>query len=169
MAVRRIRLALVVITLVVLQTTVFTHLRIFDAVPDLCLVATAAVAYESGPLSGALFGFASGLATDFFLTTPLGLSALAFAITGYGVGVFQSGLIRETRSQAPILGGVAGLVGNAIFLVVGGIVGRSELFATHNLQVVVVASLYDALVAYAVFPFARWAARTDVGWPGPSR
>jgi rod shape-determining protein MreD len=168
-AARRIRLALVVVTLVVLQTTVFTHLRIFDAVPDLCLVATAAVAYESGPLSGALFGFAAGLATDFFLTTPLGLSALAFAITGYAVGVFQSGLIRETRAQTPILGGVAGLVGNAIFIVVGGIVGRGELFATHNLEVIIVASLYDALVAYAVFPFARWAARTDVGWAGPSR
>jgi rod shape-determining protein MreD len=167
--IRRIRLVLVVITLVVLQTTVFTHLRVFDAVPDLCLVATVAMAYNSGPLSGSLFGFASGLATDLFLTTPLGLSALAFALTGYGVGLFQSGLIRESRGIAPLLGGVGGVVGNVIFILVGGIAGHDELLMAHSIQVVIVASLYDALVAGAVFPFVRWASRTDLGQAWPPR
>jgi rod shape-determining protein MreD len=161
---RRIRLVLVVVTLVVLQTTVFTHLRIFGAVPDLSLVATVAVAYEEGPRSGALFGFAAGLATDLFLSTPLGLSALAFALTGYGVGLFQTGMIRESRGIASALGGVGGVVGNAIFLIVGGIAGHDELFAAHNLQIVIMASLYDAVVAIAVFPFVRWAVRdADAG------
>jgi rod shape-determining protein MreD len=164
---RRVRLVLALVTLVVLQTSVFTHLRVFDAVPDLSLVATVAMAYEAGPVSGALFGFASGLATDLFLTTPLGLSALAFALTGYGVGLFRSGLIRESRGIIVLLGGAGGMVGNAIFIVVGGIAGRDELLMTHTIQVVVVAALYDALVASAVFPFMRWASRADLGraWP----
>ena len=165
---RRIRLVLVVISLVVLQTKVFTHLRVFGAVPDLTLVATIAMAYEEGPKSGALFGFAAGLATDLFLSTPLGLSALAFALTGYGVGLFQSGLIRESRWIASVRGGVGGLVGNIIFVVVGGIAGHDELFALHNIQIIILASLYDALVAIAVFPFVRWAVREPDGgsaWP----
>jgi rod shape-determining protein MreD len=166
--IRRIRLILVVITLVVLQTSVFTHLRIFDAVPTLLLVATAADAHESGPLSAAVFGFASGLVVDLFLTTPIGLSALSYALTGYAIGIFQAGLIRESRSVAPILGGVAGLVGNVLFILIGGVAGRSELFSAHSIQVLIVASLYDAAVAYAVFPFVRWAARSELGpgWPG---
>jgi rod shape-determining protein MreD len=166
-ALRRIRIVLVIISLVVLQTTVFTHLRVFGSIPDLCLVGTVAMAYEQGPVSGALFGFVSGLAIDLFLTTPIGLSALAFAITGYAVGVFQSGLIREGRGIAPILGGVGALVGNGIFLLVGGLSGHDELFALHNLQVVIVAAIYDALIAYAVFPFVRWAVGgdTDRAWP----
>ena len=147
MALRRIRLSLVVLTLLVLQTTVFTHLRVFGAVPDLCLVGTIAMAYEEGPIPGAIFGFASGLATDLFLITPVGLSALAYALTGYGVGLFQSGLIRESKGIALVLGGVGGLVGNLIFLLVGGLAGHEELFALHNIQVLIVASLYDALVA----------------------
>jgi rod shape-determining protein MreD len=165
---RRIRLVLVVISLVVLQTAVFTHLRIFGAVPDLTLVATVAMAYEEGPMSGAIFGFAAGLATDLFLSTPLGLSALSFALTGYAVGLFQSGMIRESRGIASVLGGVGGLVGNTIFLIVGSIAGHDELFALHNVQIVIVASLYDALVAIAVFPFVRWAVRdadTGKAWP----
>src|SRR5262249_3404281 len=117
--IRRIRLFLVVITLLVLQTAVFTHLRIFGAVPDLLLVATIGMAYESGPMQGALFGFGAGLAQDLFLTTPLGVSALAFALTGYAVGLFQTGLIRESRSIAPLLGGVGSVVGNILFILIG--------------------------------------------------
>jgi rod shape-determining protein MreD len=167
---RRIRLVLVVISLVVLQTTVFTHLRVFGAVPDLTLVATVAMAYEEGPMAGAVFGFAAGLSTDLFLSTPLGLSALAFALTAYGVGLFQSGLIRESRGIASVLGGVGGIVGNAIFLIVGGIAGNGGLVSLHNIQVVIVASLYDALVAVAVFPFVRWAVRdADTGRTRPQR
>jgi rod shape-determining protein MreD len=167
---RRIRLVLVVISLVVLQTTVFTHLRVFGAVPDLTLVATVAMAYEEGPMAGAVFGFAAGLSTDLFLSTPLGLSALAFALTAYGVGLFQSGLIRESRGIASVLGGVGGIVGNAIFLIVGGIAGNGGLVSVHNIQVVIVASLYDALVAVAVFPFVRWAVRdADTGRTWPQR
>ena len=167
---RRIRLVLVVISLVVLQTTVFTHLRVFGAVPDLTLVATVAMAYEEGPMAGAVFGFAAGLSTDLFLSTPLGLSALAFALTAYGVGLFQSGLIRESRGIASVLGGVGGIVGNAIFLIVGGIAGHGELVSVHNIQIVIVASLYDALVAVPVFPFVRWAVwDADTGRTRPQR
>ena len=94
--IRYLRLALVVITAVVLQTTLFTHLRIDGVVPDVGLVCVLAVAYEDGPDMGAWFGFVMGLSIDLFLTTPLGLSALSFALTGYAVGVFQSGMVRTT-------------------------------------------------------------------------
>lgn len=165
MVIRRIRLVLLVITLVVLQTTVFTHLRIFGAIPDLCLVATVAIAYEEGPQTGALFGFASGLAVDLFLASPAGLSALANACTGYGVGVFQGGLVRESRMLPVVLGGIGGLVGGTIFVVVGGIAGQSGYLTLTSLRIVIVASIYDAVVAPLVFPFARWANRdADYGY-----
>ncbi len=94
--IRRIRLGLVIVVCVVLQTTLFTHLRIDGVGPDIGLVAVLAVAYEDGADTGAIFGFLMGLAMDLFLTTPLGLSALSFAITGYAVGVFQAGVVRTT-------------------------------------------------------------------------
>lgn len=166
--IRRIRLGFVIVICVVLQTTLFTHLRIDGVAPDIGLVAVLAVAFYDGAESGAWFGFIMGLAIDLFLTTPLGLSALSYALTAYGVGVFQGGMIRESRTIAPVLGFVGGIVGNILFVVIGGIAGRGELFALHNIQVILVSSAYDALVAYAIFPFVRWAAKTDVGraWPG---
>ena len=157
MLLRRLRLVLVVVSLVVLETTIFRHLQVFDALPSLCLIATAAVAYEEGPQSAALFGFLSGLAIDMFLSTPTGLSALAYALTGYGLGVFQGGVVRETKGIAPVLGAAAGLVGGAIFVIVGGIAGEDGLLTLTSVKIVIVAALYDALVAPLVFWFVHWA------------
>jgi rod shape-determining protein MreD len=149
---------LLVITLVVLENTIFRHLRVFDAIPSLCLVATIAIAYEEGPQTGVLFGFVSGLATDMLLSdTPVGLSALSFALTGYLLGVFQGGLVREVRGISPLLALAGGLVGGTIFLVVGGIAGAEGFFSLTQVRIVIVAAFYDALVAPLVFAFAKWA------------
>jgi rod shape-determining protein MreD len=157
MVIRRIRLVLLVVTLVVFQTTVFTHLRVFDAIPDLCLVATVAMAYEEGPQRGALFGFLSGLAVDLFLASPAGLSALANACTGYIIGIFQGGMVRESRALPIVLGGIGGLIGGTIFVVVGGIAGEAGYLSLTSVRVVIVAAIYDAVVAPLVFPFVHWA------------
>jgi rod shape-determining protein MreD len=155
---RRVRLVLLVVTLVVLENTVFRHLRVFDAIPSLCLIATVAIAYEEGPQTGAVFGFTSGLAIDMLLTgTPLGLSALSFALTGFTLGVLQGGLVREVRGISPLLAAAGGLLGGTIFLVVGGIAGVDGFFTGTRVRIVIVAALYDALVAPAVFKFTRWA------------
>jgi rod shape-determining protein MreD len=157
--IRYLRLALVVISAVVLQTTLFTHLRIDGVAPDVGLVAVLAVAYEDGPDTGAWFGFVMGLAIDLFLTTPLGLSALSFALTGYAVGVFQAGMVRKTPWLAPILGFVGGLFGGLVFITVGGLVGQSGFLTLESLKTVFIAAAYDALIAPIVFPIVRRAAR----------
>ena len=54
----------------------------------------AAVAYYGGPQLGAIYGFTAGIAIDCFLTTPMGLSALSFALVGYGVGALQTGQVQ---------------------------------------------------------------------------
>jgi rod shape-determining protein MreD len=122
-------------------------------------VCVLAVAYEDGPESGALFGFATGLVLDLFLITPIGLSALSFALTGYAVGVFQAGIVRSSPWLAPVLGGLGGLFGGLVFITVGGLVGQDQLLSTHSIQVVVISALYDALLAPLVFPVVRRIAR----------
>ena len=154
---RGVRYFLLVITLVVLQTALFPSLRVWGAAPDLLLVATIAVAYERGPQAGAVFGFAGGLAIDCFLSSPLGVSALAFTLVGYGVGVFQGGLVRSSRWMAPLFGGLGGLVGGFLWIAIATVAGQEGLFSGAAIRTVLVAAVYDALVALVVFPFVRWA------------
>lgn len=148
---RTARLVLVVAATVVLQVTVFPHLRLLGTVPDLGLVLTAAVAYREGPEAGALVGFATGLAYDLFLETPVGLSALSYALVGYGIGVMQSGLLRSPAWVAPVLGGLAGLVGGLLFASIGVISGSDHLLGWRTLATIASASTYDAFLAPMVF------------------
>lgn len=154
---RWLRYFLVIVTLVVLQTTLFPELRVFGAVPDLLLVAAIAVGYERGPEAGAVFGFAGGLAIDCFLSSPLGVSALAFALVGYGVGIFQSGLLRSSRWIAPVLGGIGGLIGGALWVVIAALAGQDELIDGYSARIVAIAAIYDAVMALLIFPFVHWA------------
>ena len=159
--IRRIRLGFVVLACVVLQTTLFTHLRVADVAPQIGLVAVLAVAYENGADSGAIFGFVMGLAMDLFLTTPLGLSALSFAVTGYAVGVFQAGVVRTTPWLAPILGFIGGLFGGLVFLTAGALVGQPGFLAFESLKTVMISAVLDAVIAPVVFPIVRRAARRE--------
>jgi rod shape-determining protein MreD len=155
----RIRLTLLVVTAVVLQSTLFPDLRFFGVAPDVGLVATIAVAYRVGPERGALYGFANGLAIDLFLQTPFGVSALSFAVVGYCVGIIQAGMSREVRFAAPIFGGIGGLVGGFLFVTVAALAGQDQVIAARTIYVLLLAAVYDALLAFALFPAARWATR----------
>ena len=157
--IRRLRLGFVVVICVVLQTTLFTHLRIDGVAPEVGLVAVLAVAYYDGAESGAWFGFVMGLSIDLFLTTPLGLSALSYAITAYGVGVFQAGMVRRPPAIAPLLGGIGGFFGGLVFLSIGAVVGESGFLSFSSLRAVLIAAVYDALIAPIVFPLVRRAAQ----------
>ncbi len=162
----RARLAALVVASVVLQTTLFPDLRLFGVAPDLVLVVTIAVAYRVGPEAGAVYGFASGLAIDLFLQTPLGISALSFAIVAYGVGIFQTGLSRTPRFVVVMLGGAGGLSGGLIFVAIAALAGEDQVIAARTIWVLVLATAYDALLAVPLFPVARWAIGTkDVETP----
>lgn len=161
--IRRIRLGFVVIVCVVLQTTLFTHVRVDGVAPEVGLVAVLAVAYYDGAESGAFFGFVMGFAVDLFLTTPLGLSALSYAITGYAVGFVQAGMVRRPPFAAPLIGGIGGFVGGLVFLAVGAVVGEVGFLSLSSLKTVTIAALLDALIAPVVFPLVRRAARRARG------
>ena len=112
---RTLRLLLFLALIVIVQVTVFPHLRWLGVVPDLGLLVAVAVGYREGPEAGALVGFIAGLCYDLFLETPLGFSALAYALVGYGVGTLQAGMLRSPRWLPPFLGAAGGFVGVLFF------------------------------------------------------
>ncbi len=162
MTIRTVRLALLLILLMVLQTTVFPHLRIAGVVPDLGLVAAVAIAVRYGPELGASFGFAAGLASDVFLQTPLGLGALAFGLTAYVVGAMQTALVRPAWWVSPAVAIGAGSLAGLLFIGLGAVVGQDQLVAVDSLRTVGFAALYDGVIALALFPIAISTARPRV-------
>src|SRR4029450_9677936 len=99
-----LRGALVVVVALVAQIAIVADLRVVGAVGDLMLLVTVAAALTGGPDRGATYGFVCGLAFDLVLDSPFGLSALTYAVVGYGVGVVCGGLFRPT-GWWPLAGG----------------------------------------------------------------
>ena len=149
MFVRRVALLIAVTTL--LQVTIFPHLRIEGRVPDLGLVLAVAIAFDHGPEAGAIVGFVAGLAYDLFLSTPLGLTALAWALTAYAVGVLQGGVLRTPKWFTPVIGGASGIVAGMLFVGIGLLAGVGGVHGNHAFVTVGIASAYDALLAPFVF------------------
>ena len=137
------------------------HLRIADVVPDLGLVAAVALAIRFGPELGATFGFAAGLAADLFLQTPLGLSAFAFGATAFLVGISQARLARPAWWVRPAIAALAGIVAGMLFVGLGALVGQSQLWALRSIRTILLAALYDGVVAVAIFPLAVAVAHPD--------
>ncbi|HEY4409042.1 MAG TPA: rod shape-determining protein MreD [Acidimicrobiia bacterium] len=79
-------LGAVLLTALVGQVAVASHLAVGGVAPEAMLVTVAAVAMCRGPRAGAAFGFAAGLGADLFRATPLGTAALAFTVVGHLLG-----------------------------------------------------------------------------------
>src|SRR5450631_2064249 len=145
------RVGALVVLVVVIQVTVFPHLRLFGVVPDLGLIVALAVGYQEGPEAGAIVGFVAGFGFDLFLETPLGLDALTYALVGYGIGVLESGLFRSPRWLPSFLGAAGGLAGGLAFIGLGVLVGVDAVKGAQGVVTISYAALYDALLAPFVF------------------
>ena len=69
-----------------LQTSVFTDLRLADVVPDILMILTASLAYIFGKRTGTLTGFACGMLIDCTYGSLIGLYALMYTVVGYVAG-----------------------------------------------------------------------------------
>jgi rod shape-determining protein MreD len=149
---RNIVLVLVALVAVLAQTELFPNLRAGGVIPDIVLVTVIAVALETGPDTGAVYGFGAGLFIDMFLRPPAGLSALAYLLVGFAVGSVRARLIRTSKVQWPLVGGLGSLLGGVVFVVAGVLVGQQHLWAERTVRIIAVRALYDATLALLVFP-----------------
>ena len=153
----RFRVPLVLLTAMIVHTAVLTQVRIAGVMPDIMLLLAVAAGLEAGPSYGAATGFAAGLVSDLFLSTPLGLSALVFSLTGYATGVAKAGLLRAAWWFPVAVAFVASSAGMALFALIGTTIGERDLLNAHLTTVMLVVGVTNALLALPVLRLVRWA------------
>lgn len=153
------RLALVLLTTLILQAGVVAQVRVFDAMPDLMLLVAVAAAVVAGPQRGAVVGFLAGIAYDLLLTTPFGLSALAYCLAAYGVGVAQEGaaVLRAARWVSAVTVGVASALGVALYALLGAVVGQESMVSGDLPAIMAVVGVVDLVLAVPAIGLLRWA------------
>ena len=163
----RLRMAALVAVVLVAEGTFGSDLRLFGVAPDFLLVLVVAGGLVAGPQTGALFGFGVGLLADLALTTtPVGLQALAWCLVGWGVGSLRARVLPEGRVVQPVVAFGAAVAALVLFLVVGELVGQSQLVAagrSYVLRVVVIEALWAAVLIVPATVVLGRAARGSAG------
>lgn len=149
----RIRVGVILLLALLLQTTIVPDVRILGVCADVMLLCTACAGLVGGPEMGAIVGFAAGLLADLFLTaTPLGLTALVFSLIGYSVGSIRRSVLQEGWLLAPATGFVASSAGIVAFVLAGVMVGQTQLTKMGPVGIVKTALLVGAMNAVLAIP-----------------
>jgi rod shape-determining protein MreD len=156
----RFKLPVVFLAVLVVHSGVMAALRSAGLPNDIVLLLPVAAALVGGSERGALVGFVAGLLADLFLQTPLGLSALAYSLVGFGTGVLQSGVIRASWWIAPVTAFIGSAAGIVLYAVIGATVGQSHLVGPDLPWVALSVALVNVPVSVLVVRAMGWALAT---------
>jgi rod shape-determining protein MreD len=155
---RTLLLAAVIVTALLLQTTVFADVRLLGAKPELMYLLTIVFAFLEGPSSGAVTGFAGGMAQDFLLDEPKGITALTLTLLGYGVGLLRQYVVSPSPVFPVVLVAGGTFVGVLFNGVVKFLLGQFDVTVLYLLRVAALSAVYNAILTPLLFPILRRAA-----------
>ena len=158
----RLRVPLVLLMALLLQTTVIERIRIAGVIPDLMLLMAVAAGITAGAARGAAIGFAAGMLFDLFLRTPMGLGALVFTLVGYGVGVINTGVLRSAWYIPMLTSAGASVAGVLLWAGVELVLGE-PILPVRLATIAAVVGVTNAVLAPVAVRVVRWSLAADDG------
>ena len=153
---RRVLVTLIIIvTGLLLQSTLFWQLKLLGVRPELMYLVTILIAIIEGPKEGAVTGFAAGLAQDFLLNQPKGITALTLTLVGYAAGLARQYIVSPSPLLPTILVGVGTAAGVMFYQTVAFLLGQLEETFAYAVRVTLLTALYGAILTPIVYPLLR--------------
>ncbi|MDE0066950.1 MAG: rod shape-determining protein MreD [Acidimicrobiaceae bacterium] len=151
-----LRSAALILVALVVQVTVFADVRISGVAPELLVLLAVMLGYWAGPRRGPTVAFVIGLLWDVYLPTPLGLSAIVFAMVAFAVGTGGAELFRDSRVQLAAIAAVGTFGAVAGYALLGEVMGQRGLVDLEMLRVALIAGLVNALLAPMTRALVAW-------------
>jgi len=152
---RAVLLTIVVVTALLLQTTVFPNATLLGAKPELMFLLAIAFGALEGPASGAIAGFVGGMAQDFLLNQPKGITALTLTLLGYAIGMLRQYIVSPSPLLPVFLVAGGTFAGVLFYGVVTFLLGQLDTSWLYQLRVAALSGLYNALLTPLAFPILR--------------
>jgi rod shape-determining protein MreD len=143
------------VTAVLLQTTVFSQVRLLGAKPELMYLVVIVLAMIEGPAEGAVVGFAGGMFQDFFLNQPKGITALTLTLLGYTVGLARQFIVSPSPLLPTLMVAVGTFAGVIFYETVAFLLGTLDVETVFFLRVALLSAAYTALLTPLVYPVLR--------------
>lgn len=144
--------ALLVFISLVLESSLFVHLTLFGAKPDLLLIYVVLIGMLQGRQEGAKKGFIIGLAEDIFLGRLIGSNALTKAVMGFFSGQVEEEIIKENPIIALFLVWVFSLVHHLFYGLLLILMGQGSSLGLDFLGTMLTFAVYNALLTLPIFP-----------------
>ena len=159
MRTRAIGLSLLLAALaVLLQTTLFAQVRVFEVAPDLVMLAVIATARRLDAEPAVLLGFTSGLAMDLLGSSPLGLRALVLTLIAYvTVRTRDRFDINVVATGMAVL--LLSLLGVVLIVVIGTLFGEASFQDPDVFRKILLIPVHNLLLSIGVLPLATLVAR----------
>ncbi len=148
-------LAAVIVTALLLQSTVFAQVKLLGAKPELLYLVTIVLAVLEGPREAMIFGFVGGMAEDFFLSQPKGITALTLTLLGYAVGLARQYIVSPSPLLPTFLVFVGTLAAVIFSQAVAFLLGELDVGAYLIVKVALLTAAYVALLTPIAFPLLR--------------
>ncbi|MBA3691806.1 MAG: rod shape-determining protein MreD [Actinobacteria bacterium] len=152
---RTLAIVAIMVTALLLQSTVFSQIRLLGAKPELMYLLVIVLAIIEGPADGAGVGFAGGMAQDFFLNQPKGITALTLTLLGYTVGLARQYIVSPSPLLPSMMVAGATLAGVLFYETVAFLLGTLQVDPLFFLRIAVFSALYTALLTPLVYPLLR--------------
>src|SRR3989454_4407428 len=152
---RALSWTVVVLTALVLQSTLFSQVTLAGVKPELVYLVTVVLAFLEGPASGAVAGFAGGMAQDFLLNQPKGITALTLTLVGYAVGMLRQFISTPSPLLPVTLVGGSTIVGTLFYGLVAFLLGQLDVSGGYVIRVALLTGLYNAELTPLLFPVIR--------------
>jgi rod shape-determining protein MreD len=152
---RFLTLTAVIVAALLLQSTVFADVRLLGARPELIYLITIVFALLEGPASGAIAGFAGGMAEDFLLNQPKGITALTLTLLGYTVGLLRQYIVSPSPVVPVVVVGAGTFVGVLFYGLVSFLLGQFDTTALYLLRVAALSAAYNAILTPLLYPLLR--------------
>jgi rod shape-determining protein MreD len=157
---RALSWTVVVLTALVLQSTLFSQVTLAGVKPELVYLVTIVLAFLEGPASGAVAGFAGGMAQDFLLNQPKGITALTLTLVGYAVGMIRQYIVTPSPLLPVVLVGGATVVGVLFYGAVAFLLGV-DVGSGYLVKVALLAGVYNAVLTPILYPVLRRVAESS--------
>jgi len=138
-----------------LQINFFSWFNINGVKPNLFIVLVLLVGIFIDGKAGAIFGFISGLYTDFLFSNTIGISAVLFAVVGYSSTILENRFSSDSKITILIMQSIV----TAIYEFV--LVGYRALFLHAYIDILpfiyilAIEILFNALVIIILYPLIQ--------------
>jgi rod shape-determining protein MreD len=146
-----VKVVLLVMIAVALQTLLVSHVTVLGVGADLFLIFTVMVAISWGSLAGAVLGFGAGIAADIAYLEPLGMRALVYVLVGYSLGIVAGRLGATSLWSVFLYTVTSSFVAQVLLGAFAYVMGPREGFFTMLGLQMIPGAILDALVAVPIF------------------